>query len=91
MNTSWWFKANRESILSNPKSQLASLIRTVSEIPGFYGSDPNPYDLGGEVELYLDGEPYILTKSTMVFIPPNLRTAPYLSIASTGQSSTSPL
>jgi hypothetical protein len=42
------------------------------EILGFYGSDPeNPFDLGGEVELYIDDEAHIITKSTMVFIPPN--------------------
>ncbi|HHU05302.1 MAG TPA: hypothetical protein GXZ65_02315 [Clostridiales bacterium] len=80
MNTSWWFKANRESILSNPKSQVGKPhSHGFPEILGFYGSDPNnPYDLGGEVELYLDGEPYILTKSTMVFIPPNLPHCPLL-------------
>ena len=78
MNTCWWFKPNREQILSNPKSQVGKPHQHAQpEILGFYGSDPeNPYDLGGEVEIFIDDEPHILTKSTMLFLPPDLLHCP---------------
>ncbi len=73
MNTSWWYRPNKEIM---EKAGIASKMRhshPYPEILGFYGSDPeNPFDLGGEVELYIDDEAHIITKSTMVFIPPNL-------------------
>ena len=78
MNTSWWYKANRESIRhDSPVGKPHS--HSFPEILGFYGSNPeDPYDLGGEVELYLDGEQHILTKSCIVFIPPNLPHCPLI-------------
>ena len=49
------------------------------EILGFYGSDPyNPWDLGGEVEFWVGGEQHILTKSTMVYLPPNVPHCPLI-------------
>ncbi len=80
MNTCWWYKPNREQVLSNPESQVAKPhFHSYPEILGFYGSDPyHPYDLNGEIELYVDGEQHILTKSTMVFLPPDLPHCPLL-------------
>ena len=41
-----------------------------SEILGFYGTNPDdPYDLGGEIEIVIDGELHVLTKSSLVFFP----------------------
>lgn len=41
-----------------------------NEILAFIGSDPNNIqDLNGEIELWLDDEKHILTRSCMVFIP----------------------
>lgn len=80
MNTSWLYKPNRESILSKPDSLVGKPhTHSYPEILGFYGSDPDdPYNLGGEVELYLDGEQHIITKSCMVYIPPDLPHCPLL-------------
>lgn len=80
MNTSWWYKANRESVLSNPDSVVGRPhSHNYPEILGFYGSDPeDPNNLGGEVELYLDGEQHVITKSSMVCIPPNMPHCPLL-------------
>ena len=74
MNTCFWTKRNKEMMLQNPNGAVVKgHSHPYPEILGFYGSDPeNPFDLGGEVELYIDGEAHIITKSTMVFIPPNL-------------------
>jgi len=43
----------------------------------FIGTDPkNPSDLGGEVELWLGDEKYIITKNTAVFVPKKLEHCP---------------
>ena len=47
------------------------------EYLGFLGTNPDdPYDLGGEVELWLGGEKHILTESCAVFVPAGLAHAP---------------
>jgi len=47
------------------------------EVLAFFGTDPEkPRDLCGEVELWLDDERHILTKSCMVFIPKGLQHCP---------------
>jgi quercetin dioxygenase-like cupin family protein len=47
------------------------------EVLGFIGSDwEKPGELNGEVELWLEDEKYILTKSCVVFIPKGLRHLP---------------
>lgn len=78
MNTSWWYKPNRETLLASPNSQVSRAHKhSYPEILGFYGSDPyNPYDLGGEIELFINGEAHIITKSSMVFLPPDLPHCP---------------
>jgi hypothetical protein len=49
------------------------------EILAFFGSNPKDYhDLGGEVELWLDDEKHLLTKSCMVFIPKGLQHCPMI-------------
>jgi len=45
----------------------------------FLGTNPeDPQDLGGEVELWIEDEKYIITKSTAVFIPRGLYHCPLL-------------
>lgn len=47
------------------------------EYVGFLGSNPeDPHDLCGEVEMWLDDEKHILTKSCAVFIPRGLLHCP---------------
>jgi len=47
------------------------------EVIAFIGTDNNdPYDLGAEVELWLDDEKHIITKSSLVFIPAGLKHCP---------------
>ncbi|MBR4231992.1 MAG: hypothetical protein IKR95_02145 [Oscillospiraceae bacterium] len=47
------------------------------ELLGYYSSDPDdPDDLGAEVEFAIEGERHILTKSTMIFIPPGVKHLP---------------
>jgi len=47
------------------------------EVIGFFGTNLDDWrDLGGEVELWLDGEKHILTKTCMVYIPKGMRHCP---------------
>jgi len=47
------------------------------EVIGFFGSDlDRPSDLNAEVEFWLEDEKYILTKSTLLFIPEGLTHCP---------------
>ena len=48
------------------------------EILGYFGSDPSdPYNLNGEIIYYIDGEPYHITESTLIFLPKGLPHSPY--------------
>ncbi|MBR5381577.1 MAG: hypothetical protein IK136_03040 [Oscillospiraceae bacterium] len=78
MNTSWYFASNREAVLADGTNPMGREHRhEAPEILGFYGSDPDdPEDLGGEMELYIDGEKHLLTKSSLVFLPPMLPHCP---------------
>ena len=52
-------------------------IHDYDEILGFVGTSvKNPQDLGGEIELWLDDEKHILTKSCLVFVPKGFKHCP---------------
>jgi hypothetical protein len=72
INCSWYFKPpTEEGPLGNGHTH------DCDEILGFFGSDPdNPYDLGGEVELWLEDEQHIITSSSLVFIPRGMKHCP---------------
>jgi hypothetical protein len=63
-----------------PATQLAeSHVHDSDEILGFFGGNPqDPHNLGGEVELWLEDEQFIFTKSTMVFIPKGIKHCPLI-------------
>jgi hypothetical protein len=47
------------------------------EVIAFIGTDhDDPYDLGAEVELWLDDEKHIIDKTSLVFIPAGLKHGP---------------
>jgi hypothetical protein len=47
------------------------------EILGFFGTNmDDPYDLGGEIELWLEDEKHILTKTCIVFVPKGMMHCP---------------
>ena len=73
INTAWYYSANHDHMdkwASEDKHVVKPHIHSVDELLCFYGSDPfNPYDLGGEVEIWLNGEKHILTQSSLIFIP----------------------
>ena len=54
-----------------------SHVHDYDEIIAFFGTDLNdPKDLGAEVELWLDDEMHIITKSSLVFVPAGLKHCP---------------
>lgn len=63
MNASWYLKAST-TIDNKPHTH------DTDELIGFCGNDAeNPGDLGGEIEIWLEDEKQIITKSSMVFVP----------------------
>ncbi|MFP3974781.1 MAG: hypothetical protein ACLFVK_00980 [Dehalococcoidia bacterium] len=70
MNTAWYLK---------PSTTTESKAHThdTDEIIGFFGSNPDaPYDLGGEIEIWLEDEKHILTKSCLIFVPAGMQHCP---------------
>jgi hypothetical protein len=54
-------------------------VHDFDEIIGFLGTDAqNPRDLGGEMELWLENEKYILQNTCLVFVPRGLKHCPMI-------------
>jgi hypothetical protein len=71
VESSWFWKANKFS----PPAHTHDF----DEVLAFFGSNPkDPHDLCGEVELWLEDERHILTKSCLVFIPKGMKHCPML-------------
>jgi len=70
LGISWYMKPP-------PNKMTAGHSHDADEIIAFFGSDPeNPGDLGGEVELYIEDERHIITKSALVFVPAGVKHCP---------------
>lgn len=76
INTSWYYEANHEYVdqWAKEKGENGTIgkshVHDVDELLCFYGSNPyDPYDLGGEIEIWIEGEKHLLTKSSLIFIP----------------------
>jgi len=71
MNCSWYLKPSTHGAEAHKHD--------VDEIIGFFGNDSNkPYDLGGEIEFWLEDEKQIITKSAMLFVPAGMNHCPLL-------------
>lgn len=68
MNTAWYSAVpERDPIFAE------HVHDDTDELIGFMGSDPeNPEDLGGEIEFAIGGEPHLLTRSSIIFVPAGL-------------------
>ena len=70
MNTSWFLKAS-------PTTEDVPHTHDSDEIIAFFGSNPDdPYDLGGEVEIWLEDEKHTLTRSCLIFVPKGMKHCP---------------
>ncbi|MCI8593838.1 MAG: hypothetical protein HFF09_01110 [Oscillospiraceae bacterium] len=64
MNTAWYYAVpERDPVFEEH-------VHDYDELIGFFGSDPeNPYDLGAEMEVTINGERHLLNKSSLIFAP----------------------
>jgi hypothetical protein len=62
-----------------PDSQIFKPhVHDTDEMICYFGSNPkDPFDLGGEIEIWIEDEPYNFTKSGVVFLPRGLRHCPW--------------
>jgi hypothetical protein len=72
MNTAWYLKA--AATLENVPH-----VHNTDEIIGFFGSNASdPYDLGGEIEIWLEDEKHIINKTAMIFVPSGMKHCPLI-------------
>lgn len=71
MNTAWYFDVPEKDPV------FEEHIHDYDELIGFYGSNPDdPYDLGAEMEVIIDGDVHKLTRTSMIFLPANMAHMP---------------
>ena len=72
MNTAWYLK-EADTLENKPH------VHDADEIIGFFGNDPaNPHDLGGEIEIWLEDEKQVITKSALLFVPAGMKHCPLI-------------
>ena len=72
MNTAWYFNVPERDPIFNEH-----VHEDTKELIGFIGTDmDDPYELGGTIEFSIEGEPHLLTRSTMIFVPAGLKHNP---------------
>lgn len=72
MNVAWYMKAS-------PTLENVPHTHEEGEIIGFLGSNPeDPWNLNGEIEIWLGDEKHTLTRSSMIYVPPGLKHCPLI-------------
>ena len=72
MNTAWYLK-------SATTVEAVSHTHDTDEIIGFFGNNhADPYDLGGEIEIWLEDEKHIITRTAMIFVPAGMKHCPLI-------------
>ena len=71
MNTAWYYAVpEKDPVFEEHEHEYDELI-------GFFGSNPeDPYDLGAELEVTIDGETHILTRTSLIFCPAGMKHMP---------------
>ena len=73
MNVAWYLKPTEKTMEDKPH------VHDTDEIIGFFGNDPDhPYDLGGEVEIWLEDEKHVIDRSAMIFVPAGMVHCPLI-------------
>ncbi|SDE57226.1 hypothetical protein [Sporomusa acidovorans] len=71
MNTAWYFAVPAQDPV------FEEHVHDYDELIGFFGSNPNdPYELGAEIEVTINGERHFLTRTSMIFVPAGMRHMP---------------
>ena len=72
MNTAWYLNA-ATTLEDKPH------VHDADEIIGFFGNDAShPYDLGGELEIWLEDEKQVITQSALIFVPAGMKHCPLI-------------
>jgi quercetin dioxygenase-like cupin family protein len=68
-----WFWKGSSSVYAEQEH-----VHDFNEFIGFIGTGglENPYSLGGEMEVWLGGEKYLITRSCLIYIPKGLKHCP---------------
>ena len=73
MNLTWYRHASEMRALYKHDEH----VHDFDEMIGFIGSNPDdPYDLGGVIEVGINGELHRLTRSSVIFLPAGLKHLP---------------
>lgn len=71
LDCNWFWKG------SDTQVRVEQHVHDFDEVLAFFGSDPeNPNDLCGEIELWIEDEKHILTRSCAVFVPAGIKHCP---------------
>jgi hypothetical protein len=63
--------------MPDPNPHIGEHIRDYDEIILHLGTDPNdPEDLGGEIEIYMDGEPVTIKSTSAIYVPKGMKHGP---------------
>jgi hypothetical protein len=74
MNCSWYLRPPTEKT-----DMQTAHVHDDEEIIGFFGSNPEkPYDLGAEIEFWIEDEMHIITTSALIFMPGGLKHCPLI-------------
>jgi hypothetical protein len=71
MNTAWYFNVpEKDPVFEEHTHDFDEMI-------GFFGSNPDdPYDLGAELEVTINGEMHKLTRTSLIFCPAGMKHMP---------------
>ena len=73
MNISWYLRPQ------TGQQPLQAQTHEPDEIIGFFGNNSeDPYDLGGEIEFWLEDEKHIITRSSLIFVPGGMKHCPLI-------------
>jgi hypothetical protein len=74
-----WFWPGKWPLKRDPKTNTKEHSHPFNEAVAFIGTNrDDPYDLGGEVELWIDGKQNILKRSFVAFIPAGTKHCPLI-------------
>ena len=71
MNCSWYLRPNPNG--------PAPHAHDVDEIIGFFGNNPdNPWDLGAEIEFWIENQQFIINRSALIYVPAGVKHCPLI-------------
>ena len=74
MNCSWYMRPP-----AHVTPEANAHTHDADEIIGFFGSNPlDPYELGGEIEFWLEDEQHFVRSSSLIFVPAGMKHCPLL-------------